>query len=249
MLLYIMLTFVILLLVLSTFLKKPKVKGYLGEQAVRRQLGKLDARAYIAFQDLLLPKETGGTSQIDHVVVSRYGVFVIETKNYQGLIVGNEQQKDWKQVFNRNKFPFYNPIWQNNSHIKALKGQLSGWKGIRYFSIIAFANDAKLRVTAGEHVSVMHIREVVKYIRQQREAVLSDADVQAICDHIRYVNIHGKIARKQHVAHVQETIQEHATLIEQGVCPRCGRELVQRKGKHGAFQGCSGYPKCTFTRK
>jgi len=32
------------------------------------------------------------------------------------------------------------------------------------------------------------------------------------------------------------------------LCPRCGRELVLRKSKHGEFLGCSGWPVCTHTQ-
>lgn len=31
-------------------------------------------------------------------------------------------------------------------------------------------------------------------------------------------------------------------------CPKCGKDLVVRRGRNGEFLGCSGYPKCTFTQ-
>ncbi|MCD8294480.1 MAG: topoisomerase DNA-binding C4 zinc finger domain-containing protein, partial [Clostridia bacterium] len=36
-------------------------------------------------------------------------------------------------------------------------------------------------------------------------------------------------------------------IINQGVCPMCGGKLVLRRGKFGAFYGCSNYPECKFT--
>lgn len=30
-------------------------------------------------------------------------------------------------------------------------------------------------------------------------------------------------------------------------CPRCGKPIVLRLGRHGKFYGCSGYPECTYT--
>ena len=59
--------------------------------------------------------------QIDHVVVSRKGIFVLETKNYTGWIFGNENSQNWTQVIYKRKEKFYNPIWQNFDHIQALK--------------------------------------------------------------------------------------------------------------------------------
>jgi len=37
------------------------------------------------------------------------------------------------------------------------------------------------------------------------------------------------------------------TPLQAGICPRCGKQLVQRKGKSGSFIGCCGYPNCRFT--
>lgn len=56
---------------------------------------------------------------IDHVVISKYGVFVIETKNYRGWIIGNEKSEYWTQVIYKRKERLYNPIKQNYGHIKA----------------------------------------------------------------------------------------------------------------------------------
>ena len=33
------------------------------------------------------------------------------------------------------------------------------------------------------------------------------------------------------------------------MCPTCHARLVRRRGKHGAFIGCSAFPSCRFTRK
>lgn len=73
-----------------------------------RKLGK----DYIVINNLKL--NTKGTiSQIDHLVVSNYGIFVIETKNYKGWILGNEDSQNWTQVIYKYKNKFYNPVLQN----------------------------------------------------------------------------------------------------------------------------------------
>lgn len=37
--------------------------------------------------------------------------------------------------------------------------------------------------------------------------------------------------------------------IEDGICPECGRQLVERKNSYTRelFWGCSDYPRCDFT--
>lgn len=60
-------------------------KGKLGEAKVSHIVGRLPKEDYVVLDDLMLTNKYGSTTQIDHVVVSRYGIFVIETKNYKGL--------------------------------------------------------------------------------------------------------------------------------------------------------------------
>ena len=73
--------------------------GARGERKVIKALGsKLDSAVYNQFHDLNLPVGND-TTQIDHVVVSPYGVFVIETKNYSGWIFGDSRSRVWTQTF------------------------------------------------------------------------------------------------------------------------------------------------------
>ena len=79
-----------------------KVKGYVGEKLVSKRLSKLNKRKYKVINNLLL-KTSKGTTQIDHIVISQYGLFVIETKNYKGIITGNEYDDSWNQILFNNK--------------------------------------------------------------------------------------------------------------------------------------------------
>lgn len=63
----------------------------------------------------------GSTTQIDHVLICTKGVFVIETKHYNGWIYGDAKQKQWMQVFFKKRSQFQNPIHQNYKYIKAIQ--------------------------------------------------------------------------------------------------------------------------------
>ncbi|MCM3733151.1 NERD domain-containing protein [Fictibacillus nanhaiensis] len=93
-------------LVIALTLKSPSVKGYIGEVLVNIQLKKLDPANYILLRDVLLTKNNGQTTQVDHIIVSIFGIFVIETKNYQGLIFGSEKSQYWTQVIYKKKLSF-----------------------------------------------------------------------------------------------------------------------------------------------
>lgn len=95
-------------------------KGNIGEKHVAKMLKRLPRDKYAVINNLLL-NDSGQTSQVDHVVISRYGVFVIETKVYQGRIYGGEDNEYWTQNIYGHKYQFRNPILQNYGHIKSIK--------------------------------------------------------------------------------------------------------------------------------
>ena len=113
----------VIALVISMKKSFPALKGRYGEKMVMKTLKNLDSKEYTIFHDLYVPTKKG-TSQIDHVVISHKGIFVLETKNYTGWIFGNENSQNWTQVIYKRKEKFYNPIWQNFGHIQALKEYL-----------------------------------------------------------------------------------------------------------------------------
>lgn len=96
-----------------------KFRGFMEEFWVRRELNKLSKKNYIVLNDVMI-KNNNQIYQIDHIVLSKFGIFVIEMKNYYGFIYGNEYKKIWTQKVGKYKRNFYNPFYQNYGHVKAL---------------------------------------------------------------------------------------------------------------------------------
>ena len=116
-----MLWYLIPLALLAGLFKLPWFKGVLGEFQVNLLLNLfLSKDKYHLIKNVTLPTEDG-TTQIDHILVSQYGVFVIETKNMKGWIFGSSNQKQWTQKIFKHSSKFQNPIHQNYKHIKHLK--------------------------------------------------------------------------------------------------------------------------------
>ena len=110
----------------------------------------LPPSTYRSFHDIMLPTPDGMT-QIDHVFVSRFGVFVVETKNMGGWIFGEPNQHRWTQVLpGGRKQQFQNPLRQNHRHVKAVEEAL----GARTLpegtvrSVVAFVGEAELKIDA-----------------------------------------------------------------------------------------------------
>ncbi len=113
---------IIVFYVAKIVFKNPKFKGWLGEKQLDLfTLKKLDPKKYKILSDLYIPRsDDQSTTQIDHLLVSPYGVFVIETKNYGHWIFGSEKQAKWTQKIFKVSKQFQNPLRQNKAHIDAL---------------------------------------------------------------------------------------------------------------------------------
>ena len=99
------------------------------------------------FHDLYVQKSDGSFSQVDVVIITEIGIIVVEVKHLSGWIFGTGNQTKWVQVlaYGKQKYSFYNPIFQNNSHIKFLKSRLSNLDDIPFYSLIVFYGDCVLK--------------------------------------------------------------------------------------------------------
>jgi len=88
-----------------------------------------------------------GTTQIDHVIVSRYGAFVVETKNMSGWIFGAERDAQWTQKFRKSSFRFQNPLRQNYKHTET-PAELLGLPRDTIKSVIVFVGGAQRTETS-----------------------------------------------------------------------------------------------------
>lgn len=125
----------------------------MGEFAVAVHVKLYLKEPYILLNDLTLPDAEGGTTQIDHIVLSPFGIFVIETKNYKGWIFGGERQKQWTQKIYKQSFKFQNPIHQNYKHMKVLEQVLSDILDAEYLhSVIVFMPEAEFKTAMPANV-------------------------------------------------------------------------------------------------
>lgn len=237
---------VLLLLSFLFRLFQHKIRGFFGEKSVAFFLSRLDQNQYKVIHNLMLSSQ-GRTSQIDHVVISNYGIFVIETKNYQGWITGTETSDYWTQTIYRKKEKLRNPIKQNFGHIQALKANLTEYPDILYIPIVVFTLRANLKVKTTSHV--VYTTHLLRTIRKYKEIVLSDTEIDDIYQKLLSLNVDSKENRKAHVQTIQNELRVKEAKIREKICPKCGGQLVTRTGKYGSFIGCSNYPKCRFVVK
>jgi hypothetical protein len=224
---------------------KTRIKGVIGEKTTSSILFFLDKSKYKVINNIVL-KSGEITSQIDHIVISDYGIFVIETKNYKGWILGGENSEYWTQVIYKRKEKLYNPIRQNLGHIRTLKNCLSEYPNIEYKSIIVFSTKAEIKVNTT--TDVVNSYRLIVTINRYKTINLTENEKESIFKKINALNLVETYDKRQHVKSIKQRIQKRENSIRENKCPQCGDNLITRNGKYGIFLGCNSYPKCKFSR-
>ncbi|WOV86956.1 NERD domain-containing protein [Sporosarcina oncorhynchi] len=264
--------FVVIFMIVSVVVrwKMPVIKGMYGEWVVKSKLKRL-GESYTVFHDVYIPNGDRGLTQVDHIVTSAYGIFVIETKHYAGWIFGDEYKSHWTQVIYKKKTKMHNPIRQNYGHVQALItyiGQVQ-MQEVDVHSIIAFSPNSTFKFKK-EFTSahVIQFTDLVKTIRQYKELRLSEAAVKNVNEKLTRLLAMDRSEKKQlkneHIQSVrrakiakQSAGKQTRPMIEiakevapsvTGVCPTCNGELVIKKGRYGKFYGCVNYPSCRYTK-
>ncbi len=130
---------------------------------------------YHLLNNITLPFQDG-TTQIDHILVSTKGIFVIETKNYSGWIFGDEKSKEWTQVLYRVKNRFQNPIRQNYLHVKAIEELFDFIPKEHIHSAIIFSGDGEFKTPIPS--SVYYLKDLDNFINSFQDDIISPNRVQ-----------------------------------------------------------------------
>lgn len=238
----------------SKYKSRAEAIGDYGEKRVSSFLADLDCEDYQVYNDLLI-RNGNYTTQVDHVVISQYGVFVLETKNVHGKVYGGGNAEFWKQYLPDTGYKRYgttqehqlrNPIWQNAAHIKTLRRLVFG-DDVPVYGIVAFPGDTEINVTASQ--PVLNMYNVVPYINQYQDVVLSPDQMDYYRRRLLEVITTSELDRYEHLNNVYRNKERRDAAVINGRCPLCGGELVLRNGKYGQFYGCSNYPRCNYTTR
>ncbi|VAW71893.1 hypothetical protein MNBD_GAMMA12-1822 [hydrothermal vent metagenome] len=219
------------------------LKGWFGEKKTAFNMWvSLNANVYQRIHDLILPAKNG-TTQIDHLLVSPYGLFIIETKNIKGWIFGSEDQSKWTQSLFGKKYSFQNPVRQIYRQKKVLS-EFLGLSESLIHTIVFFVGDCEFKTTLPSNVIKSGLGS---YIKQYKIQSLSPEDIKSIFKKIDKHASESTLTIKDHIQSLRE--RHHSSTV----CPKCGSKLVERIARKGLkagskFLGCENYPKCRFTK-
>ena len=165
------------------------------------------------------------------------------TKNLDGWIFGSEMDKLWTQVLHGSKRTFQNPLHQNYGHTKALAAHLQVDHS-RVHSVVFFIGEAELKTVLPSNVMTSGLSD---YIEQFRAVVFTTTEMAWIEDELPRLENGSSTSTRKHITNVRERYSSSTT------CPKCGSPLVTRIARRGntaekSFLGCSGFPKCRYTK-
>lgn len=208
--------------------RSPEEIGEEGEKIVSRVLrSALAGKEYHILDDLMLPV-SNRTTQIDHVVLSPFGIFVVETKNISGWIFGNADQRTWTQVLHRKKYKFHNPIWQNHGHVKVVQSLL-GVEEQYVYNVVAFVGSAEAKTAMPSNVA-WGMADLGRLVGSRNNRVFSSEEVADFERKIKHASLENSRSQKrEHIRNVEQAVSEKR--LNPNACPKCGSELVPRQNK------------------
>ncbi len=197
---------------------------------------------YQHFKKLIIPTSRG-TSEIDHLNVSQFGLFVVELKHRSGWIFGDETSPFWTAVHFRNRYRFQNPLHQNYGHLKALQ-EVLGIGLDKMFPIVVFRGRFEFKTPVPNDVL---FDDYASWVVGHKEVILDPMEVTRIVSRIEEVRVRGWFAGWRHAKSVRERYESTE------VCPKCNGKLVPRVARKGSapgscFLGCSNFPRCKYVK-
>ncbi|WP_245890155.1 nuclease-related domain-containing protein [Rummeliibacillus pycnus] len=213
-------------------------KGELGEYKINIQLDQFP-KNYKYHSDLLIKngKSSTGYSQIDHVIITPYGIFVIETKNYQGTIYGEKNRKTW--LIN-GKFKMMNPLLQNYGHMQAIKDEIDKKFHEHFISIVSFTKrctlkiDPNLQKIQSNELVIYDIllsevinRKIAILKMLHNQPVLTNDEIEKIYNTLSQSNVLDPSIRKQHVEKII-TNKENDDTAAKNKCVICKKPVSNK---------------------
>jgi len=173
----------------------PLLRQKTGDREVRLILSKLPDR-YRTLNGLML-NASRAALQIDHVVISPDGVFVIMTKHHEGSISGSGKEQYWTHTLNNKKARFYNPVWQNRGNVEAVKKIFKDYPDSVFSSIVGFSRRADLTDVSSETPVVYFDELTDEIMKKRREEPLTSVQVEHIAMALERRSAKGKTRKRK----------------------------------------------------
>ena len=238
---------------LLVLLRKQRTKRFdpSGKTRVFAILHKFNQEKYTILHYVYLPyvDMDGRTIDIDHIVVSVYGIFVIGVQNLKGCLIDTIEEEWWMQHVGNRAYQVPSPVLKNDIRVEAMQDFLMDehFPKMPIYSIVAFPDETDLKVESG-NATITRYAELRDTIQNcYTKEMIHPTAVKKIAETIEEcTRLHATVAM-EHMLDAMENDAREKSQIQKGICTKCGRPLVIRHGKFIDYYSCSGYPECNFT--
>jgi hypothetical protein len=148
------------------------------------------------------------TTQIDHVVIGKFGVVVVETKALNGEIYGTDKDENWTHIAGEKKSYFYNPLNQNKAHIDCIKHifRKENIFRVNVDSLVVFSQKTViLNIPRG--LPVISLPLLKKYFKKSRYKQDNGVDVERVYETLMRYRVTDKEKIKKHNENVKKMAQ------------------------------------------
>lgn len=174
-------------------------KGMQGEYNIIHSLhNQMRSYHYRILANLYIPRSDGkGTTEIDVLYIDSSGIYIIESKNYKGEIIGKVTDEQWQQRIANRMYYFYNPLKQNDGHVKALKKLLHYLNNDLFHPIVVFSDECKLNITSR---NVIQQKDLLYKIHQNKHHRLTFQQIETV---YRYMSEYANVSKQKKNAHIK----------------------------------------------
>jgi restriction system protein len=161
-------------------------------------LSKLNKKRYRVLKNIFVPSiYSCGVTELDHVVLSAHGIFVIETKNYGGWIFGSENDQTWTYTNLKKKYQFVNPLIQNQCHV-ASRAAFLGLPKTAFHSMVVFVGEAQIKTPMPPNVLTTG---VLRYIESKDKIVLTESQLENAWERLSThdAEMEKRVVRREHL--------------------------------------------------
>lgn len=185
--------------------------GKYGEFLVYDELKSLEGNNVKFIFNAYIPRDNDKYSEVDTIVLTLHGLYIIESKNYSGWIYGDKDSQYWTQTFKTSKNKFYNPIWQNYSHVKYLSSYLN-LDYDKFKSIIVFSNRCTFKAVPEntDRLSIIHRRDILPVVKNDLEntdEVFKSDDLNLIYEKLTKLTNIKEAIKQKHIDSIRKEVQ------------------------------------------
>lgn len=195
---------------ITNYESNAKLYGDIGEKIVGQRLQTIvNTYGGYLYNDFCFEDEYGFSSQIDHILITLGGVFIIETKNMVGTVYGDKDAEQWKCIKYQNGNIYEkmigNPIIQNQGHINHLRDMFASIPP-KMTSMVIFVDTDISYIDSNQ---VYNLPDAIRYIEEMTiNSKRSREYVERINDQIRDIQSKYSISIERHIENIKNRYRQ-----------------------------------------